>query len=190
MAQLYLIRHARSQMMGDAAWRWDLSQRGRREASTLARQDFWRHVDRILSSPELKAQQTAEPAARRWDIPLETVDCLHELRRPRLVKDYPATIARVFAEPECTIAGLETASHAADRVQHCIQDLATAHPHQTLAVVSHGLLLVLFLARLQNRWPTTKEWQAVPFAGVAVLDTNTWQIVENWSRFSRPSKIG
>ncbi len=190
MAYLYLIRHARSQMMGDAAWRWPLSQRGHREANTLARQDLWRRVDRILCSPELKARQTAEPAARRWGLPLQGVNCLHELRRPRLIDDYQATIARVFAEPERSIAGLETASHAADRVQRCIQDLVAAYPNQTLAVVSHGLLLTLFLARLQDRWPTVEAWQAVPFAGVAVLDTSTWHLVENWYRFSRLSRAG
>ncbi len=187
MALLYLIRHARAQMMGDAAERWLLSEQGRREAGVLARQDFWREVELIFSSPEPKAMQTAEPAARRWGIPLVTVDCLYELRRPRLVPDYETVIARLFAEPETSIAGLEPAAQAAGRIIRCIKELVAAHSEQTLAVVSHGLLVTLFLARLENRWPTVAEWRDAPFAGFAVVDTTAWCLIKNWSSVSEAS---
>jgi len=187
MALLYLIRHARAQMMGDAAERWPLSEQGRREAGVLARQDLWREVELIFSSLEPKAVQTAEPAARRWSIPLVTVDCLHELHRPRLVPDYETVIARLFAEPETSIAGLEPAAQAAERITRCLKELAAAHSEQTLAVVSHGLVLTLFLARLENRWPTVAKWRAVPFTGLAVVDTTTWHLIKDWSRVSETS---
>jgi broad specificity phosphatase PhoE len=171
-------------MMGDAAWRWPLSEQGRREAGVLARQGFWREVELIISSPEPKARQTAKPAARRWGVPLETVHCLHELRRPRLVRDYEAVIARLFAEPEESITGLEPAARAAERFTRCLKELVAAHPEQTLAVVSHGLVLTLFLAQLEDRWPTIAEWRAVPFTGLAIVDTNTWRLIKNWSSVS------
>lgn len=187
MALLYLIRHARAQMLGDAAERWPLSEQGRREAGVLARQGFWREVELIFSSPEPKALQTAEPAARRWGIPLVTVDCLHDLRRPQLVSDYETVIARLFAEPGASIAGLEAADKTAERITRCLKGLAAAHPEQTSAVVSHRLVLTLFLARLENRWPTVDEWIAVPFTGLAVVDTSTWHLVRNWSSVSENS---
>lgn len=187
MALLYLIRHARVQMTGDAPRRWSLSQEGRREAGVLARQDFWRDVEHIFSSPEPKARQTVGPAARRWGIPLVIVDCLHELRRPRLVHDYGKVIARVFAKPEASVAELEPAVLAAERVTRCIRELVTAHPGQTMAVVSHGLVLTLFLAQLENRWPTVAEWRAVPFAGLTILDTVEWRLVKGWSNASEIS---
>ena len=181
MTLLYLIRHAHSQMMGDAAARWPLSEQGRRQTGVLARQSFWREVDSIFSSPEPKALQTAGPAARRWSIPLKTVDDLHELRRPQLLPNYETVIARVFAEPEVSITDLEPAAHAAERITGCVKELVAAHPGQTLAVVSHGLALTLFLARLDNRWPTVAEWRAVPFAGMAVVETTRWRLIKNWS---------
>ncbi len=187
MALLYLICHARAQMMGDAAERWPLSEQGRREAGILARQNLWREVELIFSSLEPKAVQTAEPAARRWSIPLITVDCLHELHRPRLVPDYETVIARLFAEPETSIAGLEPAAQAAGRITCCLKELAAAHSERTLAVVSHGLVLTLFLARLENRWPTVAKWRAVPFTGLAVVDTTTWHLIKDWSRVSEAS---
>jgi 2,3-bisphosphoglycerate-dependent phosphoglycerate mutase len=182
MASLYLIRHAHAQMVGSAAEHWPLSEKGRREAGTLARQDFWREVDTIFSSPEPKALQTARPAARRWDIPLKVTDCLQELRRPRLIPNYEKVIARLFTEPETSIANLESAGQVAERAAHCIEALVTTHPEQTLAVVSHGLILTIFLARLEGRWPTVDEWHAIPSPGVAIVDTTTWHLIKNWSR--------
>jgi broad specificity phosphatase PhoE len=174
-------------MMGDAAERWPLSEKGRRGAGILARQDFWRQVDLIFSSPEPKAWHTAKPAARRWGIPLKIADCLHELRRPWLVQDYQATVARLFAAPEESIADMEPAAQAARRITHCLKELVATYPKQTLAAVSHGLALTLFLAQLGGRWPTLAEWQSVPFAGFIVVDTNTWHPVENWLSVSKIS---
>jgi len=187
MALLYLIRHARAQMLGDAAERWPLSEQGRREAGILARQNFWREVELLFSSPEPKALQTAGPVARRWGIPLVAVDCLHEVHRPQLIPDYEIVIARLFAQPETSIAGVEPAAQAAERITDCIKGLVAAHPGQTLAVVSHGLILTLFLARLEDRWPTVAEWHAVPFTGLAVVDTTTWHLVKGWSSISEAS---
>lgn len=187
MTRLYLIRHAHSQMTGDVAKRWPLSEKGRRQAGILARQDFWREVELIFSSPEPKALQTAEPAARRWGIPLKIVDCLRELRRPRLLQDYHEVIARVFANPDQSIAGMETATRTAERITRCLKELVAAHPGQTLAAVSHGLVLTLFLAQLENRWPTVDEWRTVPFTGLSIVDTNTWRSVKSWLSVSETS---
>ncbi len=184
MTQLYLIRHAHTQMTGDAAKRWPLSEKGRREARILARQNFWRQVELIFSSPETKASSTVKPAARRWGIPLRVEDCLHELHRPRLIANYPEAIARLFANPEQSIAGMETASQAAGRITRCIKDLVATHPGRTLAMVSHGLVLTLFLAQLDGRWPTINEWRAVPFPGLIIVDTNTWHPNKNWLHIS------
>jgi len=184
MAQLYLIRHARVQMMGDAPQRWSLSEEGQREGGILARQNLWREVEHIFSSPAPKSLQTVAPAARRWGIPLTIVDCLHELARPQLVYNYEKIITRILAEPEASIVGLEPAVQAADRITRCIKELVATHPEQTLAVASHGLVLTLFLAQLENRWPKVTEWRGVPFAGLAILDTTTWHLIKGWSNAS------
>ncbi len=187
MTQLYLIRHAHTQMTGDVADRWSLSEKGRREAGILARQDFWRKVTMVLSSPEPKARQTARPAVRRWGIPFKVADCLHELRRPRLIRNYQQVIARFFSNPEQSIAGMETASQAAERITRCLKELVAAHPGQTMAVVSHGLVLTLFLAQRDNRWPTVSEGRAGPFTGLITVDTNTGHPIKNWLNVSEIS---
>ena len=181
MALLYLIRHARTQMTGDSADRWTLSEEGRRQAGVLANQDFWRDVGGIYSSPEPKALLTARPAARRWGIPISIADELRELRRPRLILDYETTIERVFANPLKSISGLEPATQAAHRVTLCIRGLVAEHPEQTLAVVSHGLIMTLILAQLENRLPSMDDWRSIPFSGLRAIDTEQWQPVDEWA---------
>jgi broad specificity phosphatase PhoE len=181
MALLYLIRHARVRIMKNVADPWPLSEEGQREADALAQQGFWHEVEVISSSPELKARQTVEPAARRWSIPLEIVDCLGEVHRPGWMPDYENTMRCFFSTPEVSIEGMEPAAQAAEHITRCIKGVVAAHPEQTLAVTSHGLVCALFLARLENRWPMVAEWQAIPFAGVAIVGTTTWHLVKDWS---------
>jgi broad specificity phosphatase PhoE len=181
MTSLYLIRHARTKMSDAAAECWPLSKEGERQADILAQQSFWREVALILSSPEPKALQTAKPAARRWSIPVETTNCLHEVRRPHLIPDYENAIARFFSNPKSSIEDLEPAAQASERITRCIKGLSIKHPEKTLAIVTHGLVTALFLARLEDRWPTVAEWRAMPFAGLAVIDTTTWHLGKNWS---------
>lgn len=168
-------------MSDDNAECWPLSEEGERQADILAQRSFWREVELILSSPEPKALQTAKPAARRWSIPLEIANCLREVRRPHLIPDYENTIARFFSDPESGIGDLEPAAQASKRITRCIKGLSTKHPGKTLAIVSHGLVTALFLARLEGRWPTVAEWRAIPFADLAVVDTTTWHLIKNWS---------
>lgn len=186
---MYLIRHARVRVTKEGTEPWPLSTEGQREADILAQQSFWHEVEIVFSSPEPKAQQTVNPAAHRWSIPMQIVDCLREVHRPGWVPDYENTIRSFFSTPEASVEGMEPAARAAERITRCIKDVAAAHPGQTLAVVSHGLVCALFLARLEGRWPTVVEWQAIPFAGVAVVDTTTaiWHLVKDWSNVSEIS---
>jgi 2,3-bisphosphoglycerate-dependent phosphoglycerate mutase len=187
MAPMYLIRHARVQIMKDTTDPWPLSDVGQSEADILARQSFWREVEMVFSSPELKARQTVEPAARRWSIPLETVDCLREVHRPSWMPDYEDTVKSFFSTPKVSIKGMESATKAAERITRCIKGVVAACPGKTLAMASHGLVCALFIARLENRWPMATEWQAIPFAGVAMVDTTTWHLLKNWSSVSEIS---
>jgi len=83
-----------------------------------------------------------------------------------------------------SIASIEPAAQAAECITRCLEGLVAAHRGQTLAAISHGLVLTLFLAQLENRWPTVTEWRAVPFAGLMVVDTDIWSPITNWSSAS------
>lgn len=81
MTRLILVRHAEpaEEARGRCYGTLDLalSARGREQASALAL--AVRDVDAVVSSPRLRALQTAEPLARRYGLCVETDDRLREL---------------------------------------------------------------------------------------------------------------
>jgi 8-oxo-(d)GTP phosphatase len=80
-APAYLVRHAKA---GDRnAWSGDdldrpLSKSGRRQAEALVRLLSGRPIERILSSPAVRCQQTVRPIADERGLPIERRDELFE----------------------------------------------------------------------------------------------------------------
>ena len=76
---IQLIRH------GEAAARWDtardppLSEQGRGQAETLVASFAHIAPRRILTSPQLRAQETAHPLAQSWHAPVNIADEVREL---------------------------------------------------------------------------------------------------------------
>ena len=122
--QLYLVRHADA---GDAAlWEGDdaerpLSKKGRRQAKALARllKDLGLRVDAVITSPLVRAVQTAKPIAKATGVELLTDERLgYEFGKPELsaiVKQVGTGMERVvlvghdpgFTEVATLLAGTE-----------------------------------------------------------------------------------
>ena len=171
---LYLVRHAEVVVSEDVpAAEWPLSEEGRRDADRLGSASVWRSVPLVASSPEPKALATAEPIAAACGRPVRVEDDLREVRRSATwtigAERYKALVARFFSDPT-GVPGWEPAGAARQRVVACI-DRLVGLTHGSLAVVSHGLLLSLYVAALSGRAaPSVDEWQSIPLPGVAVVD--------------------
>src|SRR6266545_1388956 len=88
---------------------WLLSDAGRAAARALAREPIWRDIDRIFTSPELKAHETAQIIAGPNGITVTAVEDLREAERPanQWIDDYPAAVADYFAHPAEATHGWE-----------------------------------------------------------------------------------
>lgn len=181
MPYLYLVRHAATQPNDDEAATWPLSAHGQQQAQLLAAHPCWREVQRIISSSEEKALATVLPAAARHNLPLDGDDGLRELRRPAVWTSqevYEQTATAVFAQPDQSVAGWEAAASVRERMNITIARLMQAHAGQTVAIVSHGLALSIWLAHLRTgHMPTIEAWRAVPFAAVACVDLDARELV-------------
>ncbi len=180
---LYLITHAHTQQKKEAdVTRWDLSSAGREQAAALARLSFWDGVDRIVVSSEAKTLLTVAPvfAARR--LPLTVDPRYDELHRGSgWVDDYGARVAEVFANPERSIGGWESASHALTRFQVGIHALADAFPKETIALVGHGLTFSLFRAYLLGLTQVNfGDWQRLSFCALAVVEWPGLRLIEDF----------
>ena len=178
---LYLIRHAHTQQTALPAETWPLSELGRQQAHELAEQPFWQEVHIICTSVEPKALQTAQVVAERHDLPVEPSFDLRELRRPGdPVGDYEAVVREVLENPTRSVSGWEPAGEAQTRVMTAIERLLMLHENETLAVVSHGLVLTLYLAYLADTQPTLDLWRGLSFASATQVDPDARQILNHF----------
>ena len=179
---LYLIRHVPVVVeRGVPAPEWRLSEEGRRLARRLAGARAWRTLAAVASSPEQKALETAAPVAETAGVPLAVEADLREVERPGssvLGRDeYVALVERFFAHPGASVDGWEPADRAAARFDRCVSRLlADSHGH--LAVVAHGLVMSLYVARLEGRrQPDVAAWAAIPLPAVAAVDPDARRVV-------------
>jgi broad specificity phosphatase PhoE len=179
---LYLIRHAHSQRTALPAETWALSEPGTRQARQLAELPFWREVQIICSSWEPKALQTAQIVAEQRSLPIEPVFDLRELRRTEgFVPDYHAAVREVLENPLKSFNGWEPAGEAQTRIVTAIERLWMLHEGETLAVVSHGLVLTLYLAYLTDSAPTLDLWHSLPFASTIQVNPEARAILNRYA---------
>ena len=179
---LYLIRHAYTQRTALPVETWPLSDLGRQQAQRLAELPFWQNVEMICASVEPKALQTAQIVAERRDLPVEPIFDLRELRRPGgPVDDYESAVRQVLENPTTSVNGWEPAGEAQTRIVTAIERLLMLHEGQTLAVVSHGLALTLYLAYLTDTPPTLDSWRSLPFASATLVDPDARTLLNRFS---------
>jgi len=106
--------------------------------------------DRITSSVEPKARETAELVATRLGIPSGTAPDLHEHDRRDTAflgaKAFDASVARFFAEPDALVLGQETAAAAATRFGRAVAAVAAESTGESCVIVAHGTVISLFAA--------------------------------------------
>ena len=182
MSQIYLIRHPQTTIdLEVPAREWSLSPEGRLEAQRLARQPFWRQVNMMFSSDELKAITTARIIANHTGVPWQEAPCLRELDRSSFqspdIAAYRSTVARMFGSPRQSSHGWEVRASAEERIVNCIRRLVKQVGGADLAVISHGLILTILLAYLVEMEDPYEFWRGIGFGSVAVLETDGWKLL-------------
>ncbi len=108
---------------------WGLSETGRARTHAMLKQPWLATVQRIVSSGETKAIETAEILGGSLGIEHEIVEALHENDRSAtgfLPSDrFEEVATEFFASPHQSVLGWETAQHAQDRVMDALAPLLT-----------------------------------------------------------------
>ena len=147
---LVLVRHSLPNIRADVpAAFWNLSTEGIARARTFATRVECGSADRIFTSADPKAVQTADALAGMWKLPVEEVAGLHEHERPepRMMsgEQFEATIRDLFARPSRLVFGAETADAARLRFTAAVMRLVDRTDRDVI-VVSHGTVISLFAA--------------------------------------------
>jgi broad specificity phosphatase PhoE len=162
---LILVRHSAVTVDPSIlAHQWRLSAEGRKRARLLAQQLTPYNPVAVVSSYEMKAQETASIIATTLGIPQQTADGLHEHVRHTFIADpaeWDAAVAAFFARPDELVFGSETARQAQRRFGAAVENLLPQHPEGNLIIVTHGTVLTLFLWQYNPDLDPFSTWKSL-----------------------------
>lgn len=172
---VYFVRHARTIVdPGVASSEWKLDPAGAAALAELAGLSAFAGVQRIVSSTEPKALLTAEAIRARHGLPPVAVFAeLGELHKGSFVGDrHDEVVAEVFAHPERqALPDWERAADAEARFAACVERLVAESGGRDLIVVTHGMVLALYLARLNGQSHVdVDQWRAMRMPDLVAVE--------------------
>ncbi len=176
--EIVFLRHAETVVSPNSpASEWLLAPSGQSESYELAASGILGEIDAIVSSDEMKAIETAEPFARMFGLEIESNHDFRELNRnagPFLTREeYFSCVQEVLKSSSARPNGWECAADALARTKKGVQQAMSQHSSERVLVVSHGLVLTLYFADLQDAMHEAFDrWNLLPFCGWGVVSNN------------------
>ncbi|HYO09722.1 MAG TPA: histidine phosphatase family protein [Tepidisphaeraceae bacterium] len=173
MRKLVLIKHASPLVVpGTPPERWQLSDKGRESCAALAEAVRPHAPGVIVASEEPKATETAELVAQALAVPVETAPGLHEHDRSNVPHMRPGEfishVELFFRRPRELVLGRESAEQCAQRFEQAVDAVLSRHAEQSVAIVTHGTVLALFVARHGDRKPF-ELWRELGLPSLVVM---------------------
>jgi broad specificity phosphatase PhoE len=173
MRKLILIKHASPQVQPDLPpERWPLSDEGKTKCALLAEQVAAYAPAIVVTSDEMKAEETGRIVAERLGVPHHVAADLHEHDRsnvPQLrTAEFISLMELLFRRPRDLVLGKETAVAALSRFESALDEVLMEHREGNVAVVSHGTVIALLLEKLGKR-RGFDVWRAMKLPSFAVL---------------------
>jgi len=177
MARLIMMRHGESEGNRDRVFTRTpavpLTDRGRAQVREAASWIAARYAPRrIVASPFVRAQQTAQELAAILAVPIETEDDLRERSYGELAgQPYAILQTRTDFEPDAywqwRPPGGETLIEVAARAGAVLDRLARGAPDDDAVVVSHGATMMSLWWHVTGTW---REGRVARNAGIVVAE--------------------
>ncbi|OYX08816.1 MAG: histidine phosphatase family protein [Rhizobiales bacterium 32-66-8] len=162
---------------------WGLSDLGRARAMAFARRPLVRGYGRIVSSDEVKAQETAAILAQALGLPVEVHPDLHENDRSATgflpEAEFQAVATEFFAHPTLSIRGWETAADAQARIIAAVRSALDLAPQTPTVFVGHGGVGTLLLCALAG-YPVSRVHDQPPVGGGCWYAQSLEQAPDRW----------
>jgi 2,3-bisphosphoglycerate-dependent phosphoglycerate mutase len=145
---IYVVRHCKASGQHPDA---PLTPEGARQAAQLADQLAGLSIERIVSSPFLRATQSIAPLAERLGLKIATDERLAErVLSSAELPDWMAALSATFDDLDLCYAGGESSRAAMQRAA-AVAGTAASHPAHVTALVTHGNLMTLLLKHFDER---------------------------------------
>jgi phosphoribosyl-AMP cyclohydrolase len=193
MPNLILIRHSQPEIdPARPAREWPLSDEGRARCQALAERVSFYDPERIASSLEPKALETARLIAERLGLSVEPVENLHEHERGGVAwsgrAQFESAVAEFFHRPQARVFGDETADKAHRRFADALNGVLAQHPGKNIAVTTHGTVMSLFVSRAVGIEPFP-FWKLLGLPAFAVLSLPDLKLVHVVNDLTAPVEL-
>lgn len=194
---LIIVRHGRPERVEDLAHAADpgLTDIGHAQAEAVARFLLGEQVDHVVSSPMLRARQTAQPLADALGMDPQIIDDLREIDAENnqyipteeLKAEGGEAWQAVVDNPEMLHGGADIEAFA-DTVTAAFEQVITANPGRTVAVFCHGMVTMQFLRRILGY----KDIHAlrVDYCGISRVQASTTKAVRSIRSVNETAHLG
>ncbi len=162
---------------------WGLSALGRARAEAFAREPALMAYGRIVSSTEVKAQQTAAILGAALGLPVDVRDDLHENDRSATgylpEAEFQAVADAFFATPHESVRGWERAIDAQARIAGAVLLALAEAPETPTVIVGHGGVGTLLLCHLAV-YPISRAHDQPPVGGGCWFRQTATQAPDRW----------
>jgi 2,3-bisphosphoglycerate-dependent phosphoglycerate mutase len=105
----------------------------------------------IVSSTEIKAQETAQIVASHLKLPMKTHEGLHEHERSNYhwvsQELFEKQVAAFYFYPQKLVMGNETAEQTSTRFACAVDRVVEEYHGKNVAIVTHGTVIALYISR-------------------------------------------
>ena len=173
---IYVIRHCEA--VGQSA-ESPLTKKGFEQAEKLADFLSGKQIEKVYSSPYLRAVQSIKPFARTNELDVELDDRLAErVLGSKHFPDWQDKLRSTFNDLDLKYEGGESSNEAADRILMLVNEMI-ASEYGNAAIVAHGGIISLLLHHYDNDF-AFEQWKSLRNPDVFVL-----RISEKNIRFDR-----
>lgn len=171
MKKIYIVRHCEANGQPSES---SLTQKGFEQSIELNQFFSTKQIDRIISSPFLRAIQSIEPTVKSKQLKLETDNRLAE--RILSTKEYPDWLKKLeetYNNVELKFDGGESSKEATMRVLSLIEEVINNKFEHTI-IVTHGNLMSLLLRHYDQEFGF-EQWKMLSNPDVFELNVETHQ---------------
>jgi 2,3-bisphosphoglycerate-dependent phosphoglycerate mutase len=178
--RLYIVRHCKAAGQAIDA---PLTAEGELQAQQLAAFFADKPIDRIISSPYVRAIKTIEPLAKKLNLPIEQDERFGErvlFGDGQFTEDWLEKFERTFEDFNLAYNDGESNRQAMERAKTAIDEILQAD-EKNVIIVSHGNLTVLMLKLFDERYGFA-EWKSLsnPDVFEIVVSDGKGQVKRIW----------
>ncbi|WP_121610814.1 histidine phosphatase family protein [Mesobacillus foraminis] len=142
--KIYVVRHCEAQ---GQPFESPLTEKGLSQADVLVQFFSNTEIDRIISSPFLRATQSIEPLSQERNIEIETDERLSErILSTKDLPDWYEKLQETFKDLELKFEGGESSQEAMNRIVNVVEEVLASGTENTV-IVSHGNIISLLLKK-------------------------------------------